>query len=242
MSMKTLYLIDILDDPDHHFEQVFQHFLETETLSIPYYRVDGLHPRVNYTRVLESQPAGVIISGSLQSVYDRAPWMLALEDFIRQCHAQSIPVLGLCFGHQIIASAMGGKVETLRSWEFGVHPVFLQQAAQQHPWLKNLPTQFNTIQVHQDHVSQLPPMAQSLATSEKTPHQIFALDRLMGVQFHPEYTVDMLHTIIRKRHQKFIDKGPFTSDTHLQAVAQHWSLPEMPRQILKNFLSELSLL
>lgn len=239
--MKTLYLIDILDDPDHRFTEVFDRFLTDENLPIPYFCISGLHPQVDYQKLLDSEPGGIIISGSLQSVYDRAPWMLQLEAFIRQCADQDIPVLGLCFGHQIIASAMGGTVETLRSWEFGVQPVFLQQNASEHPWLNNLPASFNTIQVHQDHVSQLPPGAQSLAASEKTPHQIFALKHLMGVQFHPEYTVDMLHTIIRKRHQKLVDKGPFTSEDHLKNIAQYWRLPEVPRHILKNFLRALNL-
>lgn len=237
--MKTLYLIDILDDPNHAFEQVFQHFLDAESLNTTYYRIEGLHEKANFDAVLESDPSGIIISGSLQSVYDRAPWMLRLETFIQKCHAQQVPVLGLCFGHQIIASAMGGTVETLKTWEFGVHPIYCTAESQDHPWLKGLPTTFNTLQVHQDHVSQLPAGAIPLAYSERTPHQVFSMGSLMGVQFHPEYTLDMLHTIIDQRHHKLVNKGPFHSETHLKAIAQHWQLPEAPRHILKNFLADL---
>lgn len=236
--MATLYLIDILDDPDHAFDQIFQKFLDDENLDPLYYCIDGLHPHVNYQRIFESDPGAVIISGSLQSVYDQTPWMQKLEAFIRTCHEREIPVLGLCFGHQILASAMGGTVENLNLWEFGVHPIYLANQAQEHPWLQGLPAHFETLQVHQDHVSTLPPEAVGLAYSEKTPHQIFSLGSLMGVQFHPEYTVDILHTIVKNRPQKFIEKGPFTSEAHLQALSRHWSLPELPRQILKNFLKE----
>ena len=236
--MPTLYLIDILDDPDQSFEQVFQDFLDHENIERPYYCIDGLHPDVNYDLIFESDPGAIIISGSLQSVYDQAPWMQKLQSFIQRCHQRNLPVLGLCFGHQILAAAMGGKVENLDIWEFGVHPIYLANQAQDHPWLQGLPAQFETLQVHQDHVSTLPPEATSLASSEKTPHQIFSLGSLMGVQFHPEYTVDILHTIVRNRPQKFIKKGPFTSEAHLQALSRHWSLPELPRQILKNFLKD----
>lgn len=237
--MKTLYLIDILDDPNYAFEQVFQNFLDRESLDISYYCIKGLHEKTNFDAVLASNPAGIIISGSLQSVSDRAPWMLQLETFIQKCHAQQLPVLGLCFGHQIIASAMGGTVEALKTWEFGVHPVYQNPDAEKHPWLQGLPNTFNTLQVHQDHVSQLPIGATSLAFSEKTPHQVFQMGSLMGVQFHPEYTVEMLHTIIEHRHHKLIKKGPFHSEAHLKAVAQYWQLPEAPRHILKNFLADL---
>lgn len=237
--MKTLYIIDILDDPHHSFEQVFQNFLDHESLEIPYFCIKGLHEKADFEAVLASNPMGIIISGSLQSVYDRAPWMLRLETFIQNCHTQKLPVLGLCFGHQIIASAMGGTVETLKTWEFGVHPIYRNPKSENHPWLKGLPNTFNTLQVHQDHVSQLPVGATSLAFSEKTPHQVFSIGSLMGLQFHPEYTVDMLHTIIENRHHKLITKGPFTSEEHLKAVAQYWQLPEAPRHILKNFLADL---
>ncbi len=234
--MATLYLIDILDDPDHAFTDVFDRFLQRENLNISYYRIDGLHEQVNYEAVLDSDPAGIVISGSLQSVYDQKPWMQKLSLCIREAHRRNIPVIGLCFGHQLIAHAMGGQVEPLKSWEFGVHTVFQQG---EHDLLQDLPERFETLQVHQDHVSRLPEGAQNLGFSEQTPHQMFALGSLFGVQFHPEYTVEMLRTIIQHRHQKFVDKGPFTSEAHLNALANRWEVPTLPAKILRRFLLSL---
>ena len=233
MSNTALFVIDILDDPDHHFQDVFGNFLKHEQLDLSLRYLNGFDENIDYAAALAQQPAGIVISGSLQSVYERQDWMLRLEEAIRQAHHAEIPIFGICFGHQILASALGGEVTTLNSWEFGAHPIYING---EHPYLKGFKSGDLTLQVHQDHVSTLPPGAQSLALTEKTPHQIFALNNSFGVQFHPEYTVDMLHTIIRNRHEKFVQKGPFTSETHLQNMSQHWQISSPARQILKNFL------
>lgn len=235
-SRPLLTVVDILDDPDHSFTQVFNAYLEQEGLDVSWQGLNGLEDDVDYAAVLEAAPSGVLISGSLQSVYARKPWMLKLEAFIQAAQAREIPIFGICFGHQILASALGGRVETLPTWEFGEHPVFLQG---EHPYLKDFDSGSLTLQVHQDHVAELPPGAVALGLSEKTPHQIFAIGKSFGVQFHPEYTVEMLHTIIAKRHEKFVEKGPFLSESHLQELSQHWGLPQAPRQILRRFLETL---
>ncbi len=233
-----LYLIDILDDPDHAFETVFGHFLKAEDICLDYRRLSGFEPLSGLAE-LSPRPSAVLISGSLQSVPDQKPWMLALESLIRECHAEAIPIFGICFGHQILATALGGRVETLPAWEFGEYPVFLQA---EHPYLKGLPSRLQTLQVHQDHVAELPPGAVCLGLSAQTPNQIFAMGTSFGVQFHPEYTVEMLQRIIAARHSRFLTKGPFQSLEHLQALASHWQLSQAARQILVNFLNSLETL
>lgn len=235
MSNSELLVIDILDDPDHRFEDILGSFLAREELSPALRYINGLDESVDYAHALNAQPAGLLISGSLQSVYDAKPWMLRLEAAIRQAHQAEIPIFGICFGHQILASALGGKVQTLKSWEFGSYPIYLSG---EHPYLEGFQSGDLTIQVHQDHVSQLPPGARNLALSEKTPHQIFALGQSFGLQFHPEYTVGMLHTIIAARHEKFVEKGPFTSEAHLQQISRFWEPSQPARQILKNYLKQ----
>lgn len=233
---KPLVVIDILDDSDHAFAHVLNTYLEAEDLELAWLGFNGLDEQLDYESVFRADPAGILISGSLQSVYDRLPWMLNLEAFIRVAHDREIPIFGICFGHQILASALGGRVETLPTWEFGEHPVFLQA---EHPYLKGFDSGNLTLQVHQDHVVELPPEAVSLALSEKTPHQIFSVGSSFGVQFHPEYTVDMMRTIIQKRHEKFVAKGPFLSEEHLQTLSKYWKIPLAARTILRNFLQSL---
>ena len=177
-----LYLIDVLDDPDHAFENVFKRFLEAENLGIDYQLLPGLNS-VPTLSELRPRPSAVLISGSLQSVPDQKPWMLALEVLIRELHTQEIPIFGICFGHQILASALGGRVTNLPVWEFGEHAVYLQA---EHPYLAGLSGRIQTLQVHQDHVAELPPGATNLGLSAQTPHQIFAIGKSFGVQFHPE--------------------------------------------------------
>ena len=234
LKNNTLMVIDILDDPDHSFTDVFDTYLQAESLDIAWQGFNGLDEHLDYEALLAKVPPGILITGSLQSVYDRQPWMLKLEAFIRMAHEREIPIFGICFGHQILASALGGKVEPLPSWEFGELPVFLLQ---EHPYLEGFDSGDLTLQVHQDHVAKLPPGALALGISEKTPNQIFSVGSSFGVQFHPEYTVGILHTIIRQRHEKFVKKGPFLSEQHLQALSQHWSQPVNAQKILRNFLN-----
>lgn len=237
--MKTLYIIDLLVELSHAFDEVFQNFLDDQAFNIPFYCIDGTHSHLNYERILNCKPAAVLITGSPYNFSDELPWRSKLEDFIRECYQLNIPVLGISFGSELIAHAMGGKIEKLRSWEFGIHPVYLHEEATQHPWLEGLPTEFQTLQIHEEHIAELPSEAQSLAFSAQTPHQIFTLGSLMGVQFHPEYTQDMLNEVIKKAPQNLIEKGPFTSEKHLKAVASRWKVPPLPRLVLKNFLKAM---
>lgn len=230
-----LYLIDILDDADYPFETVFRDFLATEGLTMDYQILSGLSPLPALAE-LSPVPSALLISGSPQSVLDQKPWMLALESLIRECHGQEIPIFGICFGHQILASALGGRVETLAAWEFGEYSVFLQA---QHPYLAGLNARLQTLQVHQDHVVSLPPGAVCLGLSAQTPNQMFAIGKSFGVQFHPEYSVEMLQDLITKRHARLVAKGPFLSLEHLQSLASHWQASQDARQILLNFLHSI---
>lgn len=234
-----LCVIDVLNDPRHAFSQVFENFLAAERLRLPYRFYNGRDLQTDYSSILQQPPPGILISGSLDSVYERQDWMLRLEDFIRAAHAAEIPIFGVCFGHQILATALGGQVESMGSWEFGPQPLYLQG---EHPYLQGFASGEHVVQVHQDHVAVLPPGAVSLALSENTPHQIFTLGQSFGVQFHPEYTVEMLQAIIQNRGERIVRKGPFRSLEHLQALSAHWQLPRSARGILRNFFAQRGLL
>ncbi len=140
--------------------------------------------------------AAAIVPGSIAAVYERAPWMLRLEAFLRELHAAAFPVLGICFGHQILASALGGTViRNPLGREFGFCEVRLTAAGRAHPSLfAGLPERFRGAQGHYDVVSELPPGATVLAENDYGV-QAFTHGSVTGVQFHPEISGAVLAAI-----------------------------------------------
>ena len=70
-----------------------------------------------------------LVTGSRHGAYERLPWMLALEELLRKAVAAKVPVVGICFGHQLLAQALGGKVEKSdKGWGFGLHDYRLTDA------------------------------------------------------------------------------------------------------------------
>ncbi len=138
----------------------------------------------------------VIVPGSVSAVYAREPWMLRLEKHLRGLHASGIPLLGICFGHQILASALGGEtILNPLGREIGVCEVRLTEAGRQHPFLFNgLGDRFRAVQAHFDVVSRTPPGSIVLAESDYGV-QSFAIDSCLGIQFHPEIRPSVLAEI-----------------------------------------------
>lgn len=111
-------------------------------------------------------PAGldaVLITGSAAGVYDDEPWISPLLDFIRAAAATRTPQFGICFGHQAIAEALGGKVvKSPKGWGVGRHEYAI---AHRPGWMAGGPNTFALAVSHQDQVIAAPPGAQVIATS-----------------------------------------------------------------------------
>ncbi|GJN19164.1 hypothetical protein PR202_gb06406 [Eleusine coracana subsp. coracana] len=153
---------------------------------------------------------GFVITGSPFDAYGDAPWIRRLCLLVQALHAMRKRVLGVCFGHQLLCRALGGRVARSRTgWDVGVRKITLA-----HDILEgfdnfslgatDLEDEFgvplwnaNLIEVHQDEVWEVPRGARVLAYSEKTRVEAFAVgEHAMGVQGHPEYTLDILHNLI----------------------------------------------
>ena len=134
--------------------------------------------------------AGVLITGSHHMVSHRAPWSEALAQWLAQAVRADVPVLGICYGHQLLAHAMGGEVDDHpQGLEVGTVPICLDEQAQDDPLLGGLPVTFLGQMVHQQSVRRLPPGAVRLAHSAHEPHAAFRVGRrAWGVQFHPEFS------------------------------------------------------
>jgi GMP synthase (glutamine-hydrolysing) len=134
---------------------------------------------------------GVVVTGSLASVTRLAPWMSALGDWLLAT-AERAPVLGVCFGHQLLGRALGGRVErNPRGPEAGTRAVALTAEGRADPLFAGVPGRLLVQQSHSDHVPAVPPGAVRLAGNDHTPVQAFGHgSRLRAVQFHPEFDAD----------------------------------------------------
>lgn len=184
--MSRLLVVDILDQPSVSFRERWCRFLALETLAPEWDYVDMIHAPDTLAAAWAARPAGVLISGSVRGIAENPPWLEAVAQVVREAHAQSVPLLGICFGHQLLAHALGGRVEKAAAWEFGCLPVFAYPE-QTHPWLSDFENGTLTVQTHQDQVVSLPAGATPLLFSEQTVYQAFGIGSCLGVQFHPEY-------------------------------------------------------
>lgn len=147
-----------------------------------------------------------VITGSSSSVTERAPWMLRAEELVRRVAAAGAPLLGICFGHQLLAQALGGRV-TRNPLGREIGTVRLDRVADD-PLFAGLPRSFDVNGTHVDAVVEPPRGAEVLATT--------ALDRvasfrvgagLRGVQFHPEFDADIMREYVRARAALVRDEG-----------------------------------
>lgn len=133
--------------------------------------------------------AGVVISGAHAMVTDDLPWMLRLSDWTRRVVTAQVPFLGICFGHQILARAMGGQVDFHpKGREIGSVDIELHAAAQSDLLFAAMPKRFRAHAVHAQTVSKLPAGATLLAGNAYEPTHAFRVGICAwGVQFHPEF-------------------------------------------------------
>tara|TARA_Y100001970_G_scaffold185591_1_gene225719 strand:- start:11344 stop:12039 length:696 start_codon:yes stop_codon:yes gene_type:complete len=144
-----------------------------------------------------------IITGSKYSVYDNAKWIdnlkLKVDDIIKL----GKPILGICFGHQLLASCLGGKVEkNSKGWELGSYEISLTKEGKTSPLFNKFNNNDIVYESHQDVVSSLPKDAIELAYSNKGNQSFSYGDFLYGVQFHPEFSYDVTRKLMDLRLER----------------------------------------
>ena len=164
-----------------------------------------------------------LISGARSAVYVDERWIRDLEAFIRGAIEASIPIFGICFGLQVIATALGGVVEkSERGWGGGVH---MMKVLERRPWIDNSTGSVSLITSHQDQVVMLPPGASVVGSSDHCPNFLVEFaPGVVGIQGHPEFEAPFAGAIYSNQRELYgtlVDEAiaSLSQSTDSQAVA-----------------------
>jgi len=125
----------------------------------------------------------VVVTGSRSSVYWDRDWIRPLVEYVAEADERGLPLLGVCYGHQVVATALGGRVEDMGAYEIGYREI---TKVTDDELLAGVPETFTAFTTHSDTVAELPPGATLLAENDYGVHA-FRRGTAWGVQFHPEY-------------------------------------------------------
>lgn len=151
---------------------------------------------------------GVLMTGSPGSVVAPEPWMDDAGGYLLDA-ARTRPVLGICFGHQLLAHALGGRVERHpRGREAGTVEVRLTEAGRRDLLFTGCPDRFLVQQTHEDHVPEPPPGTVPLAENGFSPLQAYAHGLARCVQFHPEMDAAISRAYGESRRERYDAQCP----------------------------------
>lgn len=174
---------------------------------------------------------GYIITGSKSSVYDDKAWIRSLEEFIRQLHAERHKLVGICFGHQLVAQALGGLVDkSPKGWGVGINTYELLDAGLA---ADGEGTHLQLLASHQDQVMRLPPCARAIAKNDHCELAGMKVDNhILTFQGHPEFITDFSREIMTFRREMI---GEARVAQGMASLAQEHQSERVARWIL-NFL------
>lgn len=182
------------------YPDMFEALLGDRVHLVPYALVDGEFPAG--PQVCD----GWITTGSRQSVYDDIPWIHRFADLTRDIAGSDRRLVGVCFGQQMIAHALGGRVEPApQGWGVGIKTVQVTRAER---WMDPPADSFRILNSHRDQVVELPPGATVIGTNGHCPVSALSLgDRILGLQGHPEFVPEYSAALMEARRGTLIP-GP----------------------------------
>jgi GMP synthase (glutamine-hydrolysing) len=204
----------------------------------------ALGETVTLTRILDMERgaalpaaadcAGVVITGAHTMVTDDHPWSVVLEKWIPSLLSAGTPLFGICYGHQLMARAAGGKVGLhLQGQEISTVTVKQLAVAEQDILFKHLPPSFPAHVTHLQTVLALPPGATRLAANSHEPNHAFRIGACAwGVQFNPEFTAEIMRAYIREQAPALTAAG-MEIEHLLQAVSQTPEAGSMLREFAR---------
>ena len=148
-------------------------------------------------------------TGSASMVSEREPWSEQTAAWLRSAVAAEVPVLGVCYGHQLLAHALGGRVDyNPNGREIGTVEMTLEPAATGDPLFRGLGGRMHGQATHLQSVLEPPPGAEVLARTALDPYHAFRVgESAWGVQFHPEFSLAAVGAYIDARREAIRGEG-----------------------------------
>jgi GMP synthase (glutamine-hydrolysing) len=164
--------------------------------------------------------SGIIITGSARMITDIPDWALKAAAWIKEAVSKGIPALGVCYGHQLLAYSLGGKVDfNPKGRELGTVKVNLTDEAAKDDLFKIFPDEIEVHVSHSQTVTELPPGAVRLAFNNMDNNHAFRFGECAwGNQFHPEFDPTITECIIRQRREAILSEG-LDPDKMLESVS-----------------------
>lgn len=173
-----------------------------------------------------------VITGSLYGVYDTDEWIATLAQFIRDSYQAGAKLVGICFGHQILAHALGGHAEkSEKGWGFGLKTFDIIKPK---AWMTGPPERCSLYFVHQDQVIRLPPDAELLGGDDFCPNAFYTIDnRVLSIQGHPEFSASIMRDLLDLRKEIV---GPRMYETLTHSLNNGTPDNQLVAQWMVNFL------
>ncbi len=208
-----------------HWIRVAAGLDRTDTVVVDVERGEPLPPREQF--------AATLITGSAAFVTDRAEWSERSADWLREAAHAGMPLLGICYGHQLLAHALGGQVDyNPAGRESGTITLDLQPPASEDPLFAGLPGSFPAHATHLQTVLRAPEGATVLARSAQDDCHAFRWgEQAWGVQFHPEFATHHMRGYVRARAECIVRHGGCA-----RTLAREVSAAPMARRLLRRFV------
>ncbi len=174
--------------------------------------------------------SSIIITGSKAMITDEEPWMKVTAAWLKKIYHNNIPVLGICFGHQLLAYAFGGNVGYHPNGpEYGQSLIKKVGDVSKDPLFGGLPEEFLGYVAHYQSILQLPDQAHVLAASDfEASHGVKFKNNIWGVQFHPEFNKEIANHYLEYQEEVLKSRG-----YRVEQLSQQIQEPEYGRQILQ---------
>lgn len=204
-------------------------------LDRPGVRFEVVRPYAGERLPLARDFAGVVVTGSPGSVTDDDPWIPEAAGFLLGASLSGIPILGVCFGHQLVADAFGGKImKNPRGRELGTTEVRLTDAGHADPLFEGLGPVLTIQESHSDVVALIPEGSTILAQNQMSEVQALAVnDHVHGVQFHPEFDADIVRGYVEARAA---DLAAERGEAGLQTLREQIRDADDGRTVLGNWM------